>query len=60
MESFREIAEKKLNAKLQLYVDLEPEMLGGARLVVGNKVLDGSVKKRLEDMKRKLLAARVA
>jgi F-type H+-transporting ATPase subunit delta len=60
MESFREIAEKKLNAKLQLYVDLEPEMLGGARLVVGNKVWDGSVKKRLEDMKRKLLAARVA
>jgi F0F1-type ATP synthase delta subunit len=45
---------------LQLYVDLEPEMLGGARLVVGNKVWDGSVKKRLEDMKRKLLAARVA
>jgi F0F1-type ATP synthase delta subunit len=34
--------------------------LGGARLVVGNKIWDGSVRKRLEDLKRKLLAARMA
>jgi len=60
METFKNIAEKKLNAKLQLYVDLAPDMLGGARLAVGNKVWDGSVKKRLDDLKRKLLAARVA
>jgi F-type H+-transporting ATPase subunit delta len=60
MESFKATAENKLRAKLQLYVNLDPEMLGGARLVVGNKIWDGSVRKRLEDLKRKLLAARMA
>jgi len=60
METFKDAVEKKLSAKLQLYVDLEPEMLGGVKLVVGNKIWDGSVRKRLEDLKRKLLAARVA
>ena len=59
METFKDAIEKKLRAKLQLYVNLEPEMLGGVKLVVGNKIWDGSVRRRLEDMKSKLLAARV-
>jgi F-type H+-transporting ATPase subunit delta len=59
MEIFKDEVEKKLNAKLQLYVDLDPDMLGGIRLAIGNRIWDGSVRKRLEDMKSKLLAARV-
>jgi len=60
METFKGAVEKKLNAKLQLYVNLDPDMLGGVRLVIGNKILDGSVRKRFDDVKRKLLAVRVA
>lgn len=52
--------ERRLCAQLQLYINLAPDMLGGVRVIFGNKILDGSVKKRLEDMKRKLLAAKVA
>ena len=59
METFKGTLEKKLHTQLQLYVNLDPDILGGVRLVMGNKILDGSVKKRFEDLKRKLLAAKV-
>lgn len=58
--SFKTRLENKLSMKLQLYINLAPDMLGGVRVIFGNKILDGSVKKRLEDMKRKLLESRVA
>jgi F-type H+-transporting ATPase subunit delta len=60
LESFKTKLENKLCMKLQLYINLAPDMLGGVRVIFGNKILDGSVKKRLEDMKRKLLMAKVA
>ncbi len=59
MKTLKDVLEKKLHAELQLYVNLAPEMLGGARVIIGNKVLDGSVKRRLEDMRQELLAAKV-
>lgn len=60
LQIFKNSLENKLKTKLQLYINLAPDLLGGVRVIFGNKILDGSVKKRLEDMKRKLLAAKVA
>lgn len=60
LEKFKNSLESKLRAKLQLYINLAPDLLGGVRVIFGNKILDGSVKKRLEDLKRKLLAVKVA
>ena len=60
LEKFKSTLESKLRMKLQLYINLAPDMLGGVRVIFGNKILDGSVAKRLEDLKRKLLAAKVA
>ena len=60
LESLKNALENKLRIKLQLYVNLDPDMLGGVRLIFNNKILDGSVRKRLEDLKQKLLAAKVA
>ena len=60
LEKFKNSLENKLRMKLQLYINLAPDMLGGVRVIFGNKILDGSVAKRLEDLKRKLLAAKVA
>ena len=51
--------ENKLHKKLHLYSDLDSDLLGGVRVTVDNIVLDGSVKKRLQDMKEKLLSVRV-
>lgn len=51
--------EKRLGKKLHIYSDLDGDLLGGVRVTIGNMVLDGSVKKRLSDMRDKLIAARV-
>ena len=49
--------EKRFGRKLNLTVQQEPELIGGIRVVVGDEVLDTSVKARLEQMKVALSAA---
>lgn len=48
--------EKRFARKLHLDVQLDPELIGGVRVVVGDEVLDTSVKARLEQMKAALTA----
>jgi len=48
--------EKRFGRKLSGRVELEPELIGGIRVVVGDEVLDTSVKARLEQMKVALTA----
>lgn len=46
--------EKRFGRKLNIQVEIEPELIGGVRVVVGDEVLDTSVKARLEQMKMAL------
>lgn len=48
--------QKRFGRKLNLSVQLEPALIGGVRVVVGDEVLDTSVKARLEQMKVALTA----
>jgi F-type H+-transporting ATPase subunit delta len=48
--------EKRFKCKLNPTVILAPELIGGIRVVVGDEVLDTSVKARLEQMKMALTA----
>ena len=48
--------EKRCGRKLNLTVKEDPSLLGGIRVVVGDEVLDTSVKARLEQMKVALTA----
>ena len=48
--------EKRFGRKLNLTVQQQPELIGGIRVVVGDEVLDTSVKARLEQMKVALSA----
>jgi F-type H+-transporting ATPase subunit delta len=48
--------EKRFGRKLAPKVELEPALIGGVRVVVGDEVLDTSVKNRLERMKVALTA----
>jgi len=43
--------EKRFDRQLNVSVELQPELIGGIRVVVGDEVLDSSVKARLEQMK---------
>ena len=48
--------EKRFARKLNVSVELQPDLIGGIRVVVGDEVLDSSVKARLEQMKMALTA----
>lgn len=48
--------EKRFGRKLNVAVAVEPALIGGIRVVVGDEVLDTSVKARLEQMKVALTA----
>jgi F-type H+-transporting ATPase subunit delta len=48
--------EKRFARKLKGSVQIEPELIGGIRVVVGDEVLDTSVRARLQQMKAALTA----
>ncbi|NDG40792.1 MAG: F0F1 ATP synthase subunit delta [Betaproteobacteria bacterium] len=48
--------EKRFGRKLNARVEIDHELIGGVRVVVGDEVLDTSVKARLEQMKAALTA----
>jgi F-type H+-transporting ATPase subunit delta len=48
--------ERRFARKLNVAIELQPELIGGIRVVVGDEVLDTSVKARLEQMKVALTA----
>ena len=48
--------EKRFGRKLNVSVAMQPELIGGIRVVVGDEVLDISVKARLEQMRVALTA----
>ena len=48
--------EKRFGRKLETKVEIDADLIGGVRVVVGDEVLDTSVKARLERMKSALLA----
>jgi F-type H+-transporting ATPase subunit delta len=48
--------EARFGRKLNAHVEITPELIGGIRAVVGDEVLDTSVKARLEQMKVALTA----
>ncbi|MFM6985780.1 MAG: F0F1 ATP synthase subunit delta [Hydrogenophaga sp.] len=50
------VLEQRFGRKLNLQVQLQPDLIGGVRVVVGDEVLDTSIKARLEQMKVALTA----
>jgi F-type H+-transporting ATPase subunit delta len=48
--------EKRFGRRLRAQVEVDPSLIGGIRVVVGDEVLDTSVRARLEQMKAALVA----
>jgi len=59
IKMIKEKLEKKFQKELKFYIELDPTLLGGVQVTIGNMVIDGSVRGRLEELKEKLVAARV-
>jgi len=51
----RDVLEKRLGLKLNLEVAVDPTLIGGVRVTVGDRVLDTSVRARLDGMQSALL-----
>lgn len=56
LTELQSLLEKKFGSKLVTQVQVDPSLIGGVRVVVGDEVLDTSVKARLEKMKVSLMA----
>jgi len=51
--------EKKFNRRFRFYINLDGSMLGGVQVIIGNTIIDGTVRRRLSDLKEKLLSLKV-
>ncbi len=51
------IAKKVGKEKLRMQHAIQPDLIGGVRIRVGNQIFDGSVSGKLESLKRELAAA---
>ncbi len=62
LEVVREIKtklENKLHRKINLYQELDGDLLGGVQIRIGNTVIDGSVRRRLDELRKQLLLVQV-
>jgi F-type H+-transporting ATPase subunit delta len=53
------VLKNKLKKDLRFYIDLDGSLLGGVQVIIGNTIIDGSVIKRLNELKDKLTTIQV-
>ena len=59
IQAIKDKMEHKFKRKISLHIELDGNLLGGVQATVGNTVIDGSVRRRLDELKEKLTALRV-
>ena len=60
VQEIKDRVEEKLHKKTKFYIELDGSLLGGIQLVIGNTVIDGSVRRRLDDLREKLMTMGVS
>ncbi|MFV0681455.1 F0F1 ATP synthase subunit delta [Ottowia sp.] len=56
LADLKAVLQKRFGRDLETQVRIDPDLIGGVRVVVGDEVLDTSVKARLQQMKQALTA----
>lgn len=59
IKEIKNCLEKKFLKKLELEIHIEPELIAGIKARIGNTVIDGSVKKKLSELKENLMGTRI-
>lgn len=54
IKSIEKGIEKKENRKISLIFKIDPSLIGGVKVVINNRIYDGSVKNKLSEMKQNL------
>lgn len=59
IKRLQERIESKFKQKFKFYIELDSRLLGGIQLIIGHKIIDGSVRRQLQNLKENLMAVRV-
>ncbi|MFA5118559.1 MAG: ATP synthase F1 subunit delta [Candidatus Omnitrophota bacterium] len=59
IKSIEKKLEEKYARRFKFYIDLDSTLLGGVQIIIGNTVIDGSVRRRLDELREKLMAVKV-
>lgn len=59
LEILKQKLEKRFAKNVALYIGIDPELIGGVELIIGNTVIDGTVKRRIKELKEKLMTVGV-
>ena len=59
IKKIQDAIENKFGRKFKFYIELDSRLLGGVQIIIGNTVIDGSVRKRLNDLRQSLRNAQV-
>lgn len=59
IKEIEEKLEKKFKRKFKFYIDLDGSLMGGIKVEIGHNCLDGSVNKRIQDLRKKLIGANI-
>ncbi len=60
IETIKEKLSKNLNKQIFIQADVDESLLGGVRIKVAGHIIDGSIKKQLDDLKKQLLNIHLA
>ena len=59
VQEIRRRVEALINARVEIDAEIEPSLLGGARILVGHREFDGSLRRQLRDLREQWMAAHV-
>jgi F-type H+-transporting ATPase subunit delta len=59
VKKIKDKLKEKWHKKIKLFIELDSSLMGGVKVIMGNKVIDGSVRRRLEELKERLQAIEV-
>jgi F-type H+-transporting ATPase subunit delta len=54
IKRIEEALKNRFKQNLRFYIDLDGSLLGGVQVIIGNTIIDGSVKKRLDELREKM------
>ncbi|HEX9779715.1 MAG TPA: ATP synthase F1 subunit delta [bacterium] len=59
LERLRALLSREQGGQVELSTEPAPELIGGLQIVLGHRVIDGSVRRRIDDLREQLSAVRV-
>lgn len=59
IEKLKDAIQRFSAREVETYIKVDPGILGGVKIKLGDKVIDGSLKKRFSDLRRAMLATRL-